>query len=158
MAWLTRIGPHSGYADRHPRPAHRHRPRHGPDVLDRVQHRHLRRARRRTPGVASASVNTGQQLGGSIGTALLNTIAASATASYLVGHAHGKPTAALTQLALVHGYTTAFWWTAAIFLGGAILCGSLMRSGPLQGRAAPAAAPAATPAATEPAARVSAAE
>src|SRR5712691_5369704 len=37
-------------------------------------------------GVASASVNTGQQLGGSIGTALLNTIAASATASYITAH------------------------------------------------------------------------
>ena len=37
-------------------------------------------------GVASASVNTGQQLGGSIGTSLLNTIAASATTSYIAAH------------------------------------------------------------------------
>ena len=37
-------------------------------------------------GVASASVNTGQQLGGSIGTSLLNTVAASATAAYLTAH------------------------------------------------------------------------
>ncbi|HEX4251034.1 MAG TPA: hypothetical protein VH008_24420, partial [Pseudonocardia sp.] len=65
-------------------------------------------------------------------------------------HARGKPTTALTQLALVHGYTTAFWWCAGIFLAGAVLCGSLMRSGPLQGRSAPAAtAPAAAPADTE---------
>jgi hypothetical protein len=36
-------------------------------------------------GVASATVNTSQQIGGSLGTALLNTIATTATASYLVG-------------------------------------------------------------------------
>jgi hypothetical protein len=86
-----------------------------------------------------------------MGTALLNTIAASATAGYLTSHLHGKPTAALTQLALVHGYTTAFWWCAGIFLAGALLCGSLMRSGPLQGRPAQATpAPAAEAAATAP--------
>jgi hypothetical protein len=31
----------------------------------------------------------------------------------------------------VHGYTTAFWWTAGIFAGGAVICGALARSGPL---------------------------
>jgi hypothetical protein len=88
-------------------------------------------------GVASASVNTGQQLGGSIGTALLNTIAASATVAYITAHiaAAGHSPAALhavTAAGLVHGYTTVFWWCVAIFAGGAILCGALMRSGPLQ--------------------------
>ena len=83
-------------------------------------------------GVASATVNTGQQLGGSIGTALLNTIAASATASYLVSHLHGRPSQALAQQSLIHGYVTAFWWCAGIFLLGAIVCGTLMRPGPLQ--------------------------
>ena len=92
-------------------------------------------------GVASASVNTGQQLGGSIGTALLNTIAASATASYIAVHiavAGHSPTAlrAVTAAGLVHGYTTVFWWCVAIFIGGAIVCGSLLRSGPLQAPAA----------------------
>ena len=33
--------------------------------------------------------------------------------------------------ALLHGYTTAFWWTAGIFAGGAVVCGALVRSGPL---------------------------
>ena len=84
-------------------------------------------------GVASASVNTGQQLGGSIGTSLLNTIAASATVGYLTSHLHGRPTTALTQLAFVHGYTTVFWWCAGIFLAGAVLCGSLMRRRPAAG-------------------------
>ena len=99
-------------------------------------------------GVASASVNTGQQLGGSIGTSLLNTIAASATTSYLASHLvfHGQPTKAqilqVQAAGLVHGYTTVFWWCAAIFLGGAIVCGSLMRRGPLQAPGAPEGGPA----------------
>jgi len=65
----------------------------------------------RDAGVASASVNTGQQLGGAIGTALLNTIAASAATGYLASHA-GRLAPQLVQLAAVHGYTTAFWWCA----------------------------------------------
>jgi len=110
-------------------------------------------------GVASATVNTGQQLGGAMGTALLNTIAASATAAYLSSHLHGKPTTSVVQLALVHGYTTAFWWCAGLFLGGAVLCGSLMRFGPLQGRAAqPAPAAAAAEAEAKAAAPASAPE
>jgi EmrB/QacA subfamily drug resistance transporter len=89
-------------------------------------------------GVASASVNTGQQLGGSIGTSLLNTIAASATASYIAAHiasaAHsGRSAVALVQAqGLVHGYTTVFWWCTGIFAGGAVITGLLMRGGPLQ--------------------------
>jgi EmrB/QacA subfamily drug resistance transporter len=85
----------------------------------------------RDAGVASASINTGQQLGGSIGTALLNTIAASATTSYLADHLHGRPTPQLIQLAAVHSYTTVFWWCAGIFAAGAVICGSLLRRGPL---------------------------
>jgi hypothetical protein len=111
----------------------------------------------RDAGVASASVNTGQQLGGAIGTSLLNTIAASATASYIAGHLafHGQPTkavmAAVQAQGLVHGYTTVFWWCMGIFLGGAVVIGSLMRRGPLQAVAydAPAAS-AAAPASTAP--------
>ncbi len=75
-------------------------------------------------GVASASVTVGQQLGASIGTSLLNTIFAGAVTSYLAVHvaeARVIGRAALTGLALAHGYDTAFWWTAAIFAGGAIV-------------------------------------
>jgi hypothetical protein len=97
----------------------------------------------RDAGIASASVNTGQQLGGSIGTALLNTIAASATTSYLAGHLHGQPAPQLAQLALIHGYTTVFWWCAGIFAAGAVVCGALLRPGPLTG---PEDIPARTPA------------
>jgi hypothetical protein len=35
----------------------------------------------------------------------------------------------------VHGYTTAFWWTAAIFAGGGIVCGTILRWGPLSRQA-----------------------
>ncbi|QKG22929.1 MFS transporter [Actinomadura verrucosospora] len=85
-------------------------------------------------GVASASINTGQQLGGSIGTALLNTIAAGATTDYVAGHVHGRPTPQLLQLAAVHSYTTVFWWCAGIFAAGAVVCGTLLRRGPLSPR------------------------
>jgi hypothetical protein len=76
----------------------------------------------------------GQMLGGSIGTSLLNSIFAAAVTSYLAAHLAaarliGRP--ALTGQALVHGYTTAFWWSAGIFAVGAVICGALLRSGPL---------------------------
>jgi EmrB/QacA subfamily drug resistance transporter len=63
-------------------------------------------------GIASAMVNTSQQVGGSVGTALLSTIFASAAASYASGHLKA---AGLAGAASVHGYTTAFDWAAAIF-------------------------------------------
>jgi EmrB/QacA subfamily drug resistance transporter len=102
-------------------------------------------------GVASATVNTGQQLGGSIGTSLLTTIFASAMTGYIASHltAHSSRAViqSVTASALVHGYVTAFWWVAGIFLLGAIVCGTLMRRGPLQ---APAHAPAPAAAAESP--------
>ena len=91
----------------------------------------------RDAGVASASVNTGQQLGGAIGTSLLNTIAASATASYIASHSafHGQPTKAAVALVqdqgMIHGYTTVFWWCMGIFIAGAVIVGALLRRGPL---------------------------
>ncbi|MBV9336356.1 MAG: MFS transporter [Solirubrobacterales bacterium] len=56
-------------------------------------------------GIASAMVNTSQQVGGSVGTALLSTIFASAAASYASTHAH---VAGLASAASIHGYTSAF--------------------------------------------------
>ena len=64
-------------------------------------------------GVASALVNTTQQVGGSLGTALLNTIAATAAATYVANH--GSSTVA-QAIGMVHGYTTAFT-VSAVFLG-----------------------------------------
>jgi hypothetical protein len=63
-------------------------------------------------GIASAMVNTSQQVGGSVGTALLSTIFAGAVASYASVHAHA---AGLAGAASIHGYTTAFEWAAALF-------------------------------------------
>jgi EmrB/QacA subfamily drug resistance transporter len=79
-------------------------------------------------GVASAMVNTCQQVGGSIGTALLNTIAASALSSYLAAHRHSPAAAAG---AAVHSYVVAFWVSAAVFAGSAVVCGLVLRSGVL---------------------------
>jgi len=90
-------------------------------------------------GVASALVNANQQVGGSVGIALLSTFAASATGSVLAG---ARPTPALLASATVHGYTTAFAWSAGIFALGAVVAFSLFRPGqrPAEIAAAPVAA------------------
>jgi EmrB/QacA subfamily drug resistance transporter len=85
-------------------------------------------AARADAGVASAMVNTCQQVGGSIGTALLNTIAASALTSYLTSHPH-TPTVAAS--AAVHSYVVTFWVSAVIFAGAAVICGLVLRPGVL---------------------------
>ena len=88
-------------------------------------------------GVASALVNTNQQVGGSIGTALLNTLAASALTSYLLTHGHSP--LALAGAA-VHSYVVAFWVSAAILAGSAVVCALVLPSGtltPAAGQAAP---------------------
>jgi EmrB/QacA subfamily drug resistance transporter len=77
-------------------------------------------------GVASALVNTGQQVGGSIGTALLNTIAASAVTSYLSTHGHSST--AVAQAA-VHSYVVAFWVVVGIFVASAAICALVLPSG-----------------------------
>jgi EmrB/QacA subfamily drug resistance transporter len=79
----------------------------------------------RDSGVASAMVSTSQQIGGSIGTALLSTLAVSATTDFLAGHG---PARQILRQAAVEGYVTAFWWAAAIFALGALVCGALLRS------------------------------
>ena len=98
-------------------------------------------------GVASAMVNTAQQIGGSLGTALLSTIAASSTVTFFADRTQGVAPAVLAaaqqqlpglargvtptdpavlQLvpaytaANVHGYATAFWWGAGLFVVAAV--------------------------------------
>jgi EmrB/QacA subfamily drug resistance transporter len=80
-------------------------------------------------GVASATVNVAQQIGGSIGTALLNTIATSAASSYVTAHLGREPVQLLQAQAALHSYTTAFWVGAGIFAVAALLVGPLLRSG-----------------------------
>jgi EmrB/QacA subfamily drug resistance transporter len=71
-------------------------------------------------GAASALVNTMQQVGGSLGVAFLNTIATSATASYVA--AHGA-----SRVAVVHGFTTAFAVGSGILVLAAIVVSSMLR-------------------------------
>ncbi len=80
---------------------------------------------RQDSGVASALVNTMQQVGGSIGTAALSTVALTATASYLTVH-HTGPLA--PAVAAVHGYTMAFTVSAALFAFGALVALVLLPS------------------------------
>jgi EmrB/QacA subfamily drug resistance transporter len=83
----------------------------------------------RDAGIASAMVNTSQQVGGAIGTALLNTIAATATTHWLTSHATGRPTQALINQGAVHGYATAIWWAVGILLASALLAATLINTG-----------------------------
>ncbi|MFF2850641.1 MFS transporter [Streptomyces sp. NPDC058001] len=79
-------------------------------------------------GIASAGVNTAQQIGGSIGTALLNTIATSATADYLASHASRGGNPALAKKAMLQGFETAGIWAAVIILTGALITTFLMNT------------------------------
>ncbi|MFE0701614.1 MFS transporter [Streptomyces sp. NPDC058872] len=87
----------------------------------------------RDAGVASAMVNTSQQVGGAIGTALLNTIAASATTAYLTDHAAGATTPAAQQLlqlqGMVEGYAAAIWWAVGILALSATIAFVLVNTG-----------------------------
>ena len=73
----------------------------------------------RDTGVASAMVNTSQQIGGSLGVALLNTIAATAATSYAAANTElGKM---VQPFAVTHGFTVAFKVSAALLFAGALV-------------------------------------
>ena len=76
-------------------------------------------------GVASALVNTTQQVGGALGTAFLNTVAASSTAAFLLTRVV-SPSA--TRSADVHGYTTAFEVSALLVAMAAVVAAVLIGS------------------------------
>jgi EmrB/QacA subfamily drug resistance transporter len=115
LVWLTQIGVHTSYWT-HVLP---------PQILmsaglglafPALSSTALTRVKDRDAGVASALVNTTQQVGGSLGTALLNTIAATATASYIASHGRASVTAGT-----VHGFTVAFGVGAVLLALGAIV-------------------------------------
>jgi predicted MFS family arabinose efflux permease len=86
----------------------------------------------RDAGVASAMVNTSQQVGGAIGTALLNTIAASAVTNWVTSHAAEAATlgkVGFANEAAVHGYATAIWWAVGILLVSAIIAVTFINTG-----------------------------
>jgi EmrB/QacA subfamily drug resistance transporter len=64
----------------------------------------------RDAGVASAMINTAQQIGGAAGTALLTSVAVSAG----------------------DGHRTVFWWSAGLFLVSAVISAVTFRGGPLR--------------------------
>jgi EmrB/QacA subfamily drug resistance transporter len=142
-AWLAQLGPHTGYAAGVL----------GPIILAGlglglviapVINTGTFGVAPQDAGEASATVTVGQQLGASVGTSLLSTIFAAAVSSYLTAHlaaARLIGRQALTGLALVHGYDTAFWWTAGILAVGAAVGGALLRPGPLVRTDTPSPAP-----------------
>ena len=70
-------------------------------------------------GVASAMLNTSQQVGGSLGTALLNTVAATATTTFAA--ANSQLGEKVMPFAMTHGFTVAFKFSAALLFAGAVL-------------------------------------
>ena len=134
MTWFAQLGPHTGYVGGVLGPIILTGAGLGMVIAPSINTGTFGVAPR-DAGVASATVTVGQQLGASIGTSLLNTIFASAVASYLTLHiasARLIGRQALLGQALAHGYDTAFWWVAGIFAGGAIVGGLLFRRGPLR--------------------------
>jgi EmrB/QacA subfamily drug resistance transporter len=76
-------------------------------------------------GVGSAMINTSQQVGGSLGTALMNTVAVTATSSYLVANGAQNMPAALT-----HGFTQGFYVGAGLMASAAVVVFFMIRIGP----------------------------
>ncbi|MEV5386413.1 MFS transporter [Streptomyces sp. NPDC052721] len=76
-------------------------------------------------GVASAAVNTTQQVGGSISTALLNTLATSAATDYAKHHLTDPLVKADAAL---HSYTVAYWWSAGFFAFAVLVTVLLFRA------------------------------
>jgi EmrB/QacA subfamily drug resistance transporter len=80
----------------------------------------------RDAGVASAMVNTAQQIGGSLGTAILNTIAVTVTTRAL---SRPGAHAVTVTTATIHGFSVAFWWAAGFFGVGALVAVFMLESG-----------------------------
>ncbi|MFJ5032515.1 MFS transporter [Streptomyces sp. NPDC088560] len=78
-------------------------------------------------GRASAAVNTRQQVGGSTGIAVLSTMAPDAATGYLSGRNPKNP-GVLAQAGL-EGYSTAYRWSAAVFVTGLVVTALLYRRG-----------------------------
>ena len=124
LVWLTQIGVHTSYWT-HVLP---------PEILmslglglafPALSSTALIKVHERDAGVASALVNTTQQVGGSLGTALLNTVAATATATYIAA-----PRSGLAPDAVVHGFSVAFALGAIIVAAGAIASAVLVNAKP----------------------------
>jgi EmrB/QacA subfamily drug resistance transporter len=121
LVWMTQLTPDSSYA-LHIAPAMLLMSLGMGQVFVPLSSTALLGVPQHDAGVASALVNTMQQVGGSLGVAFLNTIATSATVAYAT--AHGGPSPA----AVTHGFTTAFTWSAAIFAVATVLVAVVIRA------------------------------
>jgi hypothetical protein len=81
-------------------------------------------------GVASAVLNTSQQIGGSLGTALLNTLFAGAVTAYFVDNPDTDPATAeaTTELAFISGYHVAFFWGAVLLASALVVVLALINA------------------------------
>jgi EmrB/QacA subfamily drug resistance transporter len=122
LLWLTQIGVHSSYWT-HLFPQQIVMSLGLGLAFPALSSTALTKVREQDSGVASAMVNTTQQVGASLGAALLNTIAATATATYLASHGPR-----LAPNAVVHGFTVAFAVGAAIVAAGAIASAVLINA------------------------------
>ncbi len=77
-------------------------------------------------GLASGLFNTAQQVGGSLGLAILSTLAASRTSDLLSG-VHGAGAAAASAAARVSGYHVAFIAAAVMLAAGAVILPLMVR-------------------------------
>ena len=77
-------------------------------------------------GLASGLFNTAQQVGGSLGLAILATLAASKTSNVL-GALHGSASTAATNAAKVSGYHVAFVAAAAMLAAGGVILAAMVR-------------------------------
>ncbi|MEU9127116.1 MFS transporter [Kitasatospora sp. NPDC048540] len=84
-------------------------------------------------GAASATINSAQQVGGSIGVALLNTIAASVTTTYLATRNAADPL--VQSQGAVHGYAVATAVAMGILIGAAVIAFFLIDHRPAPGEA-----------------------
>jgi EmrB/QacA subfamily drug resistance transporter len=78
-------------------------------------------------GAASGLVTTAQQIGASIGTALLNTIALTTAGRYV--RTHGGSTTDVLLRGTLHGDAVAFWWAAGFFGVGAVVSFFFLETG-----------------------------
>ena len=81
-------------------------------------------------GVASAMVNTTQQIGGSLGVALLNTFFTTATATYFTAHVGSEGSKVANALSAIHGYNVAFTVSGFLLVASALTIFLLIRRDP----------------------------
>lgn len=126
LSWFTQLGVHSGYAP-HVLPAELLVSLGMGLTFVPMSSTALVGVDHSAAGVASALVNATQQVGGSLGTALLNTVAATAATSYALAHLRQPDVVAVAS---VHGYTTAFSVSAALLALAATVAVTLVRTPP----------------------------